>query len=522
MADIPISLIAFQTGIELVSDAVVIADVEGRVTFANQAAKELSGAGQLIGMYIDTLFETSMESSQAYVARALAGAEQQIAAVVRHPDGERRAVLVRLAGLRVPASDAQEEIVKTESSDRAAHNGIVATLQDVTDEFRARQAVAKSEARYHNIFEGASDIIYTVDLDGAFTSVNSATCRNSGYTRDELIGRSLVPFLDVTEMPAILEHFNAVRTGESRQYECHLMRRNGERLLLSVTNTPIRNLDEVVGVLGIARDVTGQQRASIEREQLRRQLEQSQKLEAIGQLVSGVAHELNNPLAAVIAYAQLILSKPTLSEEEQHALETILHEAKRAAKIVSNLLTFARQHQPERSATDLNQVINDTIALRRYMLAEQQIQLVLDLDPALPPTWADAAQLQQVLLNLLANAEHALDDWDGERRLAVVTKYETDTIMLRVADSGSGIGDTVVDQIFNPFFTTKGVGVGTGLGLSIADGIVREHGGTIRVESAPGEGAAFIVQLPYVDPEARFFEALQPPDLPRMPASLQS
>jgi two-component system NtrC family sensor kinase len=516
MAGVSTSLLAFRIGIELASDAVVIADAAGRVTFANPAAEELFGAGRPVGTYIDTLFETSVESSQTHIERALDGVEQNIAATVRRADGERRAVLIRLSALPGVTGEGTQG-----DSQELRHAGIVAALQDVTDEFRARQAVAKSEARYHNIFEGASDIIYTVDLNGAFTSVNTATCRNSGYVRDELIGRSLVPFLDATELPVILEHFNAVCAGESRHYECRFVRRDGENLLLSVTNTPIRNLDEVVGVLGIARDVTGQQRASIEREQLRRQLEQSQKLEAIGQLVSGVAHELNNPLAAVVAYAQLILDKPALRDEEQQALETILHEAKRAAKIVSNLLTFARQHQPERSAMDLNQVITDTIALRRYILAEQQIQLVLDLDSALPHTWADTAQLQQVLLNLLANAEHALDQWDGERRLSVSTRYADNTITLRVTDSGAGIGDTVVDQIFNPFFTTKGVGVGTGLGLSIADGIVREHGGTIRVESAPGQGATFIVLLPYVDPEAHFFEALQPPDSPRMPASLQ-
>jgi two-component system NtrC family sensor kinase len=278
-------------------------------------------------------------------------------------------------------------------------------------------------------------------------------------------------------------------------------------------------MDEIIGILGIARDVTEQHRASIEREQLRRQLEQSQKLEALGQLVSGVAHELNNPLAAVMAYAQLLLNKPALYTEERQAVDTILHETKRAAKIVSNLLTFARQHQPERSAADLNQVVTDTISLRHYSLTVQGIELILDLDNALPPTWADSFQMQQVLLNLVANAEHALQAWDGPRRLTVATRFENERLLLRVTDSGCGIEEKTLEQIFNPFFTTKGVGMGTGLGLSVSDGIVREHGGRIRVESAPGQGASFIVELPYTDPTSSMFDALEPPAAPRPPVS---
>jgi two-component system NtrC family sensor kinase len=415
------------------------------------------------------------------------GTEQRIPAVVRTYEGERRAVLLQLA----PAS-----------SDHAvdARAGIVAVFEDVTDEFRARQAIAKSEARYRSIFEGASDAIYTLDANGAFTSVNSATCRITGCSADEMIGRSMVPFLDETELPIVIEHFRAACTGDSRHHECHLTRKTGERVLCSVTYTPVRSEDEIIGVLGIARDVSSLHQATIEREELRRQLGQSQKLEAIGQLVSGVAHELNNPLAAVMAYAQLLLSNDELLSDDRSAVETMLHESKRAARIVANLLTFARQHQPERSVTDINQVVKDTMSLRRYSLNERNIALVIDLDDRLPLTWADSFQVQQVLLNLMTNAEQALRDWNGTRSIRVSTRYEAETIRLSVADTGPGITAPVLEQIFNPFFTTKGVGEGTGLGLAIADGIVREHGGHIRAESISGHGATFSVELPFIDP----------------------
>jgi two-component system, NtrC family, sensor kinase len=498
----------FQIGIELSSDAMLIADAGGRVTFANSAAEQLFGSHPLLGQYIDTLFATGIESAEAHIARALQGMEQRVPAEVKSHTGERRAILLRLApimGGEVPGKGTNGQ--SATAANNNAHTlakGVVAVFEDVTDEFRARQAIAKSEMRYRNIFDGASDAIYTLDASGAFTSVNGATCEMSGYSHDELIGRSLAPFLDEEERPAIIEHFRAARGGEPRHFECHVTRKDGLRLLCSVTHTPVRSDDEIVGVLGIARDVTGQRRAALEREQLRRQLGQSQKLEAIGQLVSGVAHELNNPLAAVMAYAQLALASASLPADERSAVETILHESKRAARIVSNLLTFARQHQPERSVTDVNQVVNDTVALRRYALSEHNITLMVQLDEDLPLTWADGFQVQQVLLNLVANAEQALHDWDGERRITVRTEYNAQTIRLTVADSGYGIDDATLDQIFNPFFTTKSVGDGTGLGLSIADGIVREHGGSIRVESTPGHGATFIVELPFVDPATGF------------------
>ena len=517
MADALPPMLAFQTGVELASDAILVADAGGRVVFVNPAATDLYGTTRIVGQYLDALFETSVESSQVHIARAIEGAEQQVAAAVRGNDGERRAVLVRLA----PADLKQlGGAGATSGTGKELAGGVVASMRDVTDEFRARHAVAKSEARYHNVFEGASDAIYTTDLNGTFTSMNSATCRMSGCTRQELTGKSVAPFLDPAELPIILEHIGAVQSGESRHYKCHFIRADGHRLLLDVTNTPIRNMDEIIGILGIARDVTEQDRVTAEREELRRQLAQSQKLEALGQLVSGVAHELNNPLAAVMAYAQLLLNKPSLYEEERQAVDTILHETKRAARIVANLLTFARQHQPERTLADLNQVVSDTIALRRYSLTSQGIELVLDLDDTLPPTWADSFQIQQVLLNLLTNAEHALTACEAPRQLTVATRFEKEMLILRVTDSGRGIEEHVLDQIFNPFFTTKGVGMGTGLGLSVSDGIVREHGGRIRVESTPGQGASFIVELPRTEPDMETLHPYPLRSLPRRPISV--
>jgi two-component system, NtrC family, sensor kinase len=268
---------------------------------------------------------------------------------------------------------------------------------------------------------------------------------------------------------------------------------DGELRLCSLTLTPLVEGTAIAGALGIVRDVTDEKR-------LTEQLMQQEKLAAVGQLVSGVAHELNNPLASVMAFAQLLLAAPPGAQHDKRAIDAINQEAKRAAKIVSNLLTFARQHQPERTITDLNRVVEDTLELRRYALRIAQVEIENRLDPSLPITWADPFQLQQVVLNLITNAEHALSNWDGSRRITLSTGQEGDFIVLRIADSGPGIPTEHLSRIFNPFFTTKPVGEGTGLGLSISDGIVREHGGRIRAESRVGRGATFVIELPYTPP----------------------
>jgi two-component system NtrC family sensor kinase len=247
----------------------------------------------------------------------------------------------------------------------------------------------------------------------------------------------------------------------------------------------------VTSALGVVRDVTEERR-------LAEQLLRREKLAAVGQLVSGVAHELNNPLAGILAFSQLLLAAPAADASIRDGVMTINKEAKRAAKIISNLLLFSRQRPPERTTSDLNRVITDALELRTYALNADQIEVETNLDPELPAIWADPFQLQQVFINLITNAEHALREHNGPKRVTIQTRNAGDALEAIVADTGPGVPPDVVDRIFNPFFSTKRVGEGTGLGLSISDAIVREHGGQIVAASAVGEGtgAVFIVRLP--------------------------
>jgi two-component system NtrC family sensor kinase len=209
---------------------------------------------------------------------------------------------------------------------------------------------------------------------------------------------------------------------------------------------------------------------------------------------------VNSPLTGILAHGQLLQADLAPGSDSRKAADTIVNEARRAARIVGKLLTFARQNPTERIPSDINQVILDTVELRRYPLRMQEVELSIRLAEGLPQVWADPFQLQQVFINLLSNAEQAVVSHDGPiRRIEVRSEQRDREIVVIVSDSGSGIAPEHLAHIFNPFYTTKPRGVGTGLGLSISFGIVREHGGSIQASSPPGQGATFSVHLPIRD-----------------------
>jgi two-component system NtrC family sensor kinase len=248
-------------------------------------------------------------------------------------------------------------------------------------------------------------------------------------------------------------------------------------------------LGRVVAWLEIYQDITS-------RRNFQSNLLQTEKMAALGQLVSGIAHELNNPLTAIMGYAQLLLGRGLLPV---HLTETkhIYQEAERARRIVKNLLFFARENKPERSRANLNEIVERTLALRSYELKIENIIVETSLARDLPPTMADPFQLQQVLLNLLVNAEQALLESRGSGHVRIRTFCSAaQRVSMEVADDGPGIPPEISSRIFDPFFSTKPSGVGTGLGLSIVYGIVHQHGGEISFENRTGGGARFLVELP--------------------------
>jgi two-component system, NtrC family, sensor kinase len=360
------------------------------------------------------------------------------------------------------------------------------------DNARLYQQVKTSEERYRELFANAYDLIFTLDRELRITSINKVGPELIGYAEEQLVGHSLRE-LTVPEawVPAARAFGNLMMGQSVAPFELRLRRRDDEIVILEVS---ARWASEG-SFHCIARNMT-------ERRRLEEQLLRSEKLSAIGQLVAGVAHELNNPLTSISGFTQLMLRGNNLAEQVREDLTHIGTQAERAGKIVQNLLVFAREHKPQRLLADLNDVLRSTLSLRAYQLRVDNIRVDQQLDANLPQTVADSFQLQQVFLNLINNAHQAMVEHGNpgvltlKSSVAAATTERAAQLRIAISDTGIGIAQASLSKIFDPFYTTKPVGQGTGLGLSICFGIVQEHGGRIWAESELGFGTTMFVELP--------------------------
>lgn len=342
-------------------------------------------------------------------------------------------------------------------------------------------AAASAERNLRQIVEASPDPIVLVNRDGRvieFAPTGTPTQST----------RTVFDTVDPEATGLLRQHLDAAFSGEVRRFEIPQRHSDGGRNVSSVVFAPIREHGEITKVLAIFRDVTELRRAQS-------QLQQADKLAAMGQLVSGVAHEINNPAAIISGFAQTLMLDD-LRPDQREIVEMVRDEAMRIGQITTNLLAFARMSGPERSLVDVNELVRRTYALRAYHLNTLNVNVQIDLDTADPRVWANVSELQQMLLNLLINAEQALESHPGARGITLRTRADAAEVRIECRDSGPGIPTDIKSRIFDPFFTTKPEGVGTGLGLSICYGIVRSHGGRIWVDSEPGKGASFQVALP--------------------------
>jgi len=278
---------------------------------------------------------------------------------------------------------------------------------------------------------------------------------------------------------------------------------------------PVRSRDECGELADVFNRMTGnlqQSRAQLEEtvqtlKSTQGQLIQSEKLSAVGEFVAGVAHELNNPLAAVVGFAEMLKDSEADTKNRRY-LDMIYKSAQRCQKIVQALLSFARRHQPERKPMSVNTMVEAVLEMLNYQLRTSNIEVVTQLSPSLPVVLADGHQIQQVLLNVINNARQAMENQQTGGRIKVITEVLGAYVRIIIHDNGPGISEENLARIFDPFFTTKKVGQGTGLGLSLCYGIIKEHGGNIKPSSRPGEGAKFTIELPAFDHAGETVDAL--------------
>jgi PAS domain S-box-containing protein len=306
--------------------------------------------------------------------------------------------------------------------------------------------------------------------------------------------------------------------GHVEAYLLRLRRANGSIFWVEVTARAERATAKGVRVEAVLRDVTERKKLQDQARDVYQQLVQAEKLAALGQTMSGVAHELNNPLATILACAERLAGKP-LDDGTKRDLDAIHNAADRAARIVRNLQTFARKRHTTRTTVELNHVVTETIALRAYEQRAANVVIVQALAAGLPPIFADPHQIQQILLNLIINAEQAMLDAHGRGTLILRTWHDPDrdAVVMEVHDDGPGMPADVQAKVFDPFFTTKAVGKGTGLGLTVAYAIAHEHGGRLRVESGTSGGASFFLELPVGGTAVRTPEPPRPTALPPVP-----
>lgn len=355
-----------------------------------------------------------------------------------------------------------------------------------------------AKREWESTFDGMADGVYICDARGVIVRANLAVENLLGVPLRQILGRRRLELMH--SLPDYLELQLEKRVEDSAP---ELEMRHSEFRCCAPERIFVETSFALLAGEALSED--GERRVCIlrdvtEQRLLQEQIIQTEKLAALGEMLSGVAHELNNPLATVVGYAQLLETDDALAPHLKRQVHAVHHEAQRAAQIVQSLLAFSRRSTPEKNRLDINDVVRAVIEMRAFQLKNDDVQLSAELAEELPLIWGDAAGLQQVLLNIINNAIQAITQsgQGGEIQIRTETVKVAGhpLVRLSVRDNGPGIPPEHLRRIFDPFFTTKAAGQGTGLGMSLAHRTISHHGGTIRAESRPGQGAIFIVELP--------------------------
>jgi two-component system NtrC family sensor kinase len=477
-------------------DGIFTLDPAGRVTRWNKGMERILGCPleDVLGQTVLDLEAAGIFSrAGGLIERAMGGETLEgLEETCHRRDGRRVDAMLTMSPIVDPSGSI--EGVSVIVRDVTERRGIEATVSAM------HQRILEAESQLLDLVEKAPDAIFLVDAaDGRVVQANRMAESVTGLDRARLTGRGVTDLHPESERDAARSQFDGtVATGAGPSVELRLLRAGAAPLDVEVTSGVLTYGGRRI-VQWFCRDIGDRKRAQQEKETLQLQLLQSEKLSALGELISGVAHELNNPLTGVIGYSQL-LAGIDCDERVRRGLQRVYAEARRCHRVVQNLLVFARKHAPERQYISINEILENTLELQAYQLRVDDITVRPDLSKDLPRTMGDYHQLQQVFVNIINNAHHAMNEAGQGGVLSIRSTLALDRIRVEIADTGPGIMSGDLKKIFDPFFTTKHSGQGTGLGLSICYGIVEEHEGRILVSSGVGRGTVFTIDLPVLGP----------------------
>jgi two-component system NtrC family sensor kinase len=458
---------------ESANDVIILLDNKGDIVDVNPRIGDIGGysRGQLLGKNFRTLAKLMSKKSAAIIAKNF---------------------MFRMQGIDVPPYEVEMyrgdgkklnvEISAVAVKDKDKVIGTLATLRDVTERRKAESALRYQRELIDQIIATTPNAVMVIDREMKVLLANTTFYKNFGLKKARVENKPIHEIIEGEELKQALS--STIKNNKKNlSFELRYQLRGVPRIFIT-SIVKMQNNRYLI----LLNDVTE------EREKQER-LYLTDRLASVGEMASGVAHELNNPLTSIIGLSKLLARQEVFAETKED-LESINAEAQRCAAIVKNLLAFARKHKPRREPLQVTKVVEDVLQLRAYEHRAQNITVETDLPDDLPEVLADYFQLQQVFLNIILNAETAMVDAKGKGTLRITSEETDGHIRIPFSDDGPGIAKETMGLIFNPFFTTKEVGNGTGLGLSICYGIVASHGGKIYARNNNDEGATFVVELP--------------------------
>jgi PAS domain S-box-containing protein len=483
--------------LESAPDGIYINDLKGTFLYGNKKAEEIMGYKR------EELIGKSFLHLKILPGKHLAKAGKLLVLnVMGKPTGPDEFEMIRKNGSHVWVE------INTTPVKQQEGTVVIGFVRDITKRKQAEEALRESEERYRSIVNLSGEVGEAVIMlqdteqgEATHIFVSDQWPRITGYSRKELLGMSFFDLVLPQNRQASLERHRRKMSGESipELFEMSIIRKDGTEVPIEVTSAYTTYQGERANVVFV-RDITKRKGAEEREKKLQQELDLASRLATVGEMSSGIAHEINNPLTGVIGFSDLLLKKD-LPEDIREYVNIIYEGSQRVASITNRMLTFARQRKPERTSVEINEIIETTLAMRTYEMESSNIKITTQLASDIPLTFADASQLQQVFLNIILNAEMEMKLAHGGGNLTVKTKRIDNTIQVSFGDDGPGILKKNLERLFNPFFTTREPGKGTGLGLSICYSIVTQHGGKIYARSRLGKGATFFVELPIVTKE---------------------